>query len=228
MKKSLGELETDQRAGAALSQSRSMGALNRSLLETQNAIGKMMDGGSGTGLDGFFAQMERLGQEQMALNEKLMSMLENAGLSMEARAGMPRLGSEQQSIRQRLERLFEQSNVRSKLPGDPGGITEEMEEVARELLQQKADSGTLQRQERILSRMLDSQRALHEQDEGQKRRARTGRDETRKRPPMPIENKSADTERLKQRLLDLSIDGYTPEYRDWIQRYFERLEKEKL
>jgi hypothetical protein len=228
MEQSLGELEAGKRPGAVLSQTRSMGALNRSLLETQNAMGKMMDGGSGLGLDGFFAQMEQLGQEQMALNEKLMRMLENAGLSMEVRAGMPRLGSEQQSIRQRLERLFEQSQFRSKLPGDPGGMTEEMEKVAQELLQQRADAGTLQRQERILSRMLDFQRAMHEQDEGPERRAKTGKDEIRKYPPLLIENKSADNGRLKQRLLDLSVDGYTSEYRQWIQRYFERLEKEKL
>jgi hypothetical protein len=172
--------------------------------------------------------MERLSQEQMAIHEKLMQMLEDAGLSMDARAGMPRLGGQQQSIRQRLEKLIEQYPGASRLPGDFGGMADEMEKAARELLQQRADAGTLQRMERMITRMLDSQKALREQDEGSRRKAKTGRDDIRGNPPLPMEIRSAGAEKLRKRLLELSAGGYAPEYREWIQRYFERLAREKL
>jgi hypothetical protein len=227
MSQSLEELEAGKRPESASSQTRSMGALNRSILEIQNAMGGMK-GEGGSGLEGFFSGMEQLGREQMALHEKLMQMLEEARLSMEARAGMPKLGGEQESIRQRLERLVEQYPAASRLPGDFGGMEEEMEKAAQEMLQRRADNGTLQRQERIITRMLDSQRALREQDEGPRRRAKTGRNDVVRNSPLPAGIRSAGSERLRQRLLELSGDGYAPEYRAWIQRYFERLAREKL
>jgi hypothetical protein len=227
IKKSMEQLEAGNRSGTALSQSKSMGALNRSVLEIQNALAKFKGGNSGLGMDGFSDQMEQMGQEQLALNKKLMQMLEQGGLSMESRAGMPRLGSEQQSLRQRLEQLLQKYQTHSELPGDLGGMAEDMEKVAQELLKQKADTGTIQRQEHILSRMLDSQRALKQQDEGSKqRKAKTGKEAEWKSPPRITKKKSADAERLQQRLFELSNEGFSVEYRGWIRKYYERLAKE--
>jgi len=227
IKNSMEQLEAGNRAGTALSQAKSMGALNRSVLEIQNAMAKLKGENSGLGMDGFFDQMEQMGQEQLALNQKLMQMLEQGTLSMESRAGMPRLGSEQQSLRQRLEQLLQKYQTHSELPGDLGGMAEDMEKVARDLLKEKADTGTIQRQEHILSRMLDFQRALKQQDEGSKqRKAKTGKDTERKSPLRITGKKSAEAERLQQRLFELSNEGFSAEYQGWIRKYYERLAKE--
>jgi hypothetical protein len=224
--KSMAQLEAGDRSGSELSQAGSMGALNRSVLEIQNAMAKFKSNGSGMGMDGFFDQMDQMAQEQMALNQKLMQMMEQGRLSMESRAGMTRLGSEQQSIRRRLERLLQKYQAQSELQGDMGGVTEDMEKVAEELLRQMADTETIQRQKHILSRMLDSQRALKQQDEGSRRKAITGKDEKRISPPKILSEKSAEAEWLQQRLLDLSNEGFSNEYQEWIRKYYERLARE--
>jgi len=106
-------------------------------------------------------------------------------------------------------------------------MAEDMEKVAQELLKQKADTGTIQRQEHILSRMLDSQRALKQQDEGSKqRKAKTGKEAEWNSPPRITKKKSADAERLQQRLFELSNEGFSAEYQGWIRKYYERLAKE--
>jgi hypothetical protein len=224
--KSMAQLEEGNRSGTALNQAKSMGALNRSVLELQNVMDRLKSGNSGMGMEGFFDQMEKMGQEQMAINQKLMQMLEQGRLSLESRAGMPKLGSSQQSLRQRMEQLLQKYQARSELPGDLGGMVEEMEKTAQELLQRKADAGTLHRQEHILSRMLDSQRALKEQDEGSRRKAKTGKDAERNSPPRFSGKKSVEAERLQQRIFELSIEGFSDEYHGWIRKYYERLAKE--
>jgi hypothetical protein len=204
-----------------------MGALNRSVLEIQDMMGKMKAGKSEFGMEGFFDQMEQIGKEQMALNQKLMQMMEQGRLSMESQAGLPRLGTEQQSLSQRLQQLLQKYHALSELPGDLGGVAEDMEKVAQELLRQKVDNRTIQKQEHILSRMLDSQRALKQQDEGSRRKASTGKDTERKSPPRISGKKSSESERLQQRLFELSNEGFSDEYQGWIRKYYERLAKEK-
>jgi hypothetical protein len=226
MKKSMVYLEAGDRSGTIQSQSKSMGALNRSVVEIQDAMSKSKGENSGNGMEDLFEEMEQIGQEQMALNQKLMQMMEQGRLSLESQAGISRLGTEQQSLRQRTEQLLQKYQAHTGLQGDLGGITEEMDKVTQELLREKVDDGTLRRQAHILSRMLDSQRALKQEDEGSRRRAKAGMDVERKSTARISGEKSSESEWLQNRLFELSNDGFSDEYRKWIRRYYERLAKE--
>jgi len=86
------------------------------------------------------------------------------GMSMEDRATMARLAAEQRKLEELLEQIVEESRGAGELLGRLDDITEEMEEVARRLEEGELDSELLQREERILSRMLESQRSLHRRD----------------------------------------------------------------
>jgi hypothetical protein len=105
-------------------------------------------------------------------------------------------------------------------------MLEEINKVIQELNQRKANMETVKRQERILSRMLDSQRSLQEQDYGPKRKAIAGREVVRRSPAQIVEKASISAARLRERLLGLTDEGYSPEFQEWIQQYFERLAKE--
>jgi hypothetical protein len=226
MQQTLDQLESDNIRAALLSQTRSMAALNRSVVETQNTMEKLSGSKSGLDMEGLFGEMEQIGLDQMALNQKLMEMLQQGRLSMESQAGMPRLAAEQQSIRQRLERLLQDYEAMSKIPGDLSGLLEEINKVIQELNQKKANAETVKRQERILSRMLDSQRSLQEQDYGPKRKAIAGREVVRGSPAQIMEKTSISAARLRERLLGLADEGYAPEFQEWIQQYYKRLAKE--
>jgi hypothetical protein len=229
MKQSLARLENRDAAGAAAGQSRAMGSLNRAVLEIQAASEGLRSSGSGSGMEEFFGKMGEMSGLQMALNRKLEELLGQGGeggLSLEAREGMPRLAEDQDALRRRLDALSRRFEGRNGRPGDMGGMIEDMQRTIDELKRGAADSGTLNRQRRVLSRMLESQTALREKDEGRQRRARTGAKVVRRSPDGTGQDPSQSDLLLRRRLLEMSEEGFTPEYRTWIRDYFEKLAKE--
>lgn len=230
MKQSLRRLENRDGSGAAAGQAGAMGDLNRAVMEIQSAAEQLRASGSGAGMEQFLEQMGGMSAAQLALNQKLADLL-RAGLegelSLEARAGMPRLAAEQDALRRRLENLGRQFEGRGRRPGDMTGILEDMKRTVDELIRGVADSGTQDRQRRILSRMLESQRSLREQDEGRGRKARSGKNVTRSGPDAGKNRPSESQLLLMRRLEEMSEEGFTPEYRSWIRDYFEQLAREE-
>lgn len=230
MQQSLRRLENRDGSGAAAGQARAMGDLNRAVMEIQSAAEQLRASGSGDGMQQFFDQMGGMSASQLALNQKLSEMLRpglGGELSLEARAGMPRLAAEQDALRRRLENLARQFEGRGRRPGDMTGILEDMKRTVEELIRGTADAATQDRQRRILSRMLESQRSLREQDEGRGRKARSGTNVVRSGPDAGLTRPSDSQLLLKRRLEEMSEEGFTPEYRSWIRDYFEQLAREK-
>ncbi|MDM7924515.1 MAG: DUF4175 family protein [bacterium] len=230
MQQSLRRLENRDLSGSAAGQARAMGDLNRAVMEIQSAAEQLRASGSGAGMQRFFDQMGGMSASQLALNQRLAEMLRpglGEELSLEARAGMPRLAAEQDALRRRLEDLVRQFEGRGRRPADMSGILEDMKRTVEELIRGTADGETQERQRRILSRMLESQRSLREQDEGRGRKARSGKNVVRSGPDAGPARPSDTQLLLKRRLEEMSEEGFTPEYRSWIRDYFERLAREK-
>jgi hypothetical protein len=229
MKQSLSRLENRDGSGATAGQARAMGDLNRAVMEIQAVAEEIRASGSGAGMEQFFDQMGGMSASQLALNQKLADLLRQGfegELSLDAAAGMPRLAEEQDALRRRLENLARRHEGRGRGPGDMGGILEDMKRTVDDLNRGAADSRTLDRQRRILSRMLESQRSLREQDEGRGRKATTGGNVMRSGPDFTDGRPSAADLLLRRRLEEMAEEGFTPEYRSWIRDYFERLAKE--
>jgi hypothetical protein len=223
MEQSIEMLRSGNKQNAAQLQNQSMGALNRTVLEVQNAMEKLAGSQSGLGMEEFFLQMEQMGNSQAALNQKIMDMLQQGRLSLGEQAAMTRLAAEQEAIKKRLEELLGRVNPNSRIPGNLDQLAKEMEKTIQELKQGSTRRETIDRQEHILSRLLDSQRSLREQDYGQKRKAKTGQNVAR-RSPNPFSGKTSPNEdRLRKSMLEASEDGYTPDFQVWIRDYFERM-----
>jgi rRNA processing protein Krr1/Pno1 len=95
---------------------------------------------------------------------------------------MSRLAGEQGMVRKSLEQLAREatpSGDLNKILGDLNNIASEMREVQTDLAQGNVQPETLRKQERILSRLLDSQRSMTERDYEKQRRAETGREHAR-------------------------------------------------
>lgn len=230
MQQSLRRLENRDLSGAAAGQARAMGDLNRAVMEIQSAAEQLRASGSGAGMQQFFDQMGGMSASQLALNQKLAEMLRpglGGEMSLEARAGMPRLAAEQDALRRRLEDLVRQFEGRGNRPAGMSGILEDMKRTVEELIRGTADAATQDRQRRVLSRMLESQRSLREQDEGRGRKARSGTNVVRSGPDAGPNRPSDAQLLLKRRLEEMSEEGFTPEYRSWIRDYFEQLAGEK-
>ncbi|MGD1043905.1 MAG: DUF4175 family protein [Bacteroidota bacterium] len=227
MNNAMRSLEIRNGAQASQEQEQAMAALNRAAMQVQNALQVMMQGGGGGGAGSLMQQLQRMAGQQMSINMQTQQM---GGMSQRQAAEAARLAQEQGAVRKSLEELnreAQESSEQKKLLGDLRKIAEEMNEVVRNLEQNDVNPETIKKQERILSRLLDASKSMHERDYEKKRKAETGTQMSRRSPgeidPNSLEGKS----QLREELLKALEQGYSKDYQELIRKYFEELEKTK-
>ena len=110
--------------------------------------------------------------------------------------------------------------------GDLGKIAQEMREVQTDLAQSAVSPETMQKQDRILSRLLDAQRSARERDFEKRRRSESGRDVARPGPgPLDLTSQEGKN-RLRRDLLKALEQGYARDYQELIKKYFDALEQQ--
>jgi ABC-type transporter Mla subunit MlaD len=214
-------------AAASEEQKAAMAALNEAATLVQGSLNAMMQGaGQGLGMAGFMQRLQGLTGMQQGINRGTQHL---GGLGDQRAAEMARLAGEQGMVRKSLEQLSReasQSGEMSKLLGDLNRIAMDMREVQTDLAQGNVRPETIRKQERILSRLLDSQRSMRERDYEKQRRAETGREYKRESLPPGISPVVTDREKLRRDLLKALEEGYTKDYESLIKRYFELLESD--
>jgi hypothetical protein len=223
MRESLSALEQRNATQAAQQQQAAMGSLNETAQQVQTAMNGLMQGGSGgMGMAGLLQRLRQVSAGQEQLNR------ETGGLSPSQAAELGRLAAEQGALRKSLEQLAREaaeSGQSSRLLGDLRTIAGEMREVQTDLAQGELTPETLQRQEKILSRLLDSQRSARERDFERKRRAETGTDVARGQVPEAAPAGQNEKARLRRDLLRALEEGYARDYQELIRKYFEALDR---
>jgi len=184
-------------------------------------------GGMSGGFENLLEQLSALTAEQMAINAGMNGIpipVPGTGLSPEQLEQLSRLlSSQQQALRQALERLLEQlGGDRPGLTASLEGLLEEMKAVERDLAELNVNRTLIERQESILSHLLDAQRSLRQQGFKEERQSEPG-----KKFAVPTVVESTDRgERnrlLREELLRALKQGYPAEYEQMIRDYFERL-----
>jgi hypothetical protein len=142
-----------------------------SLMESSNSSG----GGSGD----MIQDLSGLSGQQQAVNDgtnAMLPMMQNGGgqLSQQARSQMARMAAGQEAIRQGMEGFNEKYGGRRDMAGRLDNLVEEMKQVIEDLKKQNVNRQTIERQERILTRMLDAQHSLKDRDFSRERKAETG------------------------------------------------------
>jgi hypothetical protein len=102
-------------------------------------------------------------------------------------------------------------------------MASEMGEVVEELQSLNIDRKTIDRQQQILSRMLDAQKSVREKEYSKKRLAEVGKQYKHKQPDDPT---NMEDPRMKQLSLDLNRalqEGFNPDYEKLIEEYFRAL-----
>ncbi|MEE9225591.1 MAG: DUF4175 family protein [Bacteroidota bacterium] len=218
MHDALNALEGRNRGLAHQQQTQAMGSLNQSAMFILNAMQALMQGGGSGGLQMFLQRLGRITMQQMGLNR----------MTMEQQAEMARLAAMQEMIRKSLEQLAQEaqaSGQSSRILGDLDQIVEEMRNVQKDLEGGTVTSETLRKQERILSRLLNSQRSIRERDYEQRRKAVTATDFTRKSPTELDLSTLEGQNRLRIDMLKAMEEGYSKDYEELIRTYYEALQK---
>ena len=207
-----------------------MQALNNAALVLIESKENMSSSSSGS-MAQLMQQLQSLSSGQMQVNQGTQSLipldLSSGSISGESERQLQRLSELQGSLAQRLKQVEEGIEKEGgNVLGDLGKIADEMEDIAKKLGNYNVDRQLVERQERILSRMLDAERSVHKREFSNKRVAeRPG--EYERREPGSLSLKKEEKEGIKKDILKELKQKYPSEYKDFIRAYFDKLLKEE-
>jgi hypothetical protein len=230
MQDALRNLEERNSGQSTRNQGEAMSGLNEAVKEIRNSLQSLSSASSAIGFQEMMQRLMGLSNQQQGINQQTSQLGESpgeGGLTMEEQAALGRLAAEQGAVKKSLEQLLKEAGNRSDLLGDLAKVGEEMEEVVKELQQQNVSRSTINRQQRILSRLLDAQRSMHNRDFSRQREAETGKQYQALSPRALPENLLSEKDRLKNELLKAMKEGYSKDYRELIRKYFEALAREQ-
>jgi hypothetical protein len=226
MRRSVSSLEQRNSSASANQQAHSTMSLNEAVKQMLQAMQDVSCEGSGLGLDAFLQRLQNMAGTQEGINQETLAFGPGGQYSLEQQAAMARLAAEQEALRKSLEELQREMGQRSEILGRLDQVGGDMEEVVKDLQARKVDQRTVDRQRRILSRLLDSQRSVRERDFSRKRQARAGTNVARRSPGALPEDLGEWQNQLQQDLLRAKKEGYTQDYLELIKQYFEALVRE--
>ena len=133
-----------------------------------------------------------------------------------------KMAAQQSEMRRRLEEMRNKMNKDGKGSGNQlNPLIKELEEQERDLVNKRLGNNLIERQRRILTRLLESEKALMERGLDEKRESKEGKNENNSN---QIRFDEYNKEKLKQIELLRSVDpAYKKYYKDRANEYFNRV-----
>ncbi|MDY6915095.1 MAG: DUF4175 family protein [Candidatus Cloacimonadota bacterium] len=180
-------------------------------------------GGSG-GMQQLMQAMKEMGEQQMVMNSLTQQLLEQmsreGSLTREARDEMQRLARDEKRLAENLKRILQTNEEAQKQTNALDRIIEDLEEVSRKLRYNRIDSSLIEKQERILSRLLDAQKSIHKREYSKQRQGKQSEVENWEFP----EDLQQQFDKLKQKaLLEENYKNYPELYQKIIREYLKKL-----
>jgi hypothetical protein len=165
--------------------------------------------------------MEQIRKRQEGLNKKMPKPGQKPGQGMDKMQSeaLARLAAEQEAIRKMLQQYLE--NMKQEGQGYDGKLDKmmkEMEQSEKEIVNKKINQNTINRQEDILTRMLESEKAEKQREKEETRESKEGRQlvsPTAKYMEYLQKNKKGQKEMLKKVPIPLKLY-----YKDKVSKYF--------
>ncbi len=230
MEEAAGHIQSGNASRSARSAREAMGGLNIAALSVRRALADLAAASSAVGFEEMLQQMQQLSGQQGELNAQTETLFQQpGGLTPGQQMSLSQMAARQRAIQQMLKELHQQmARAQQQLLGDLGQVGSDMETVAEDLQRRRITPQTLNRQQRILSRMLDAQRSVRQRGWSKQRESRQGKDIAYRGPGSLPPNLGEADNPLRQRLRDALNAGYPAEYQGLIRRYFEALIQDAL
>jgi hypothetical protein len=231
MKNATRSFTAGQRNMALRDSRESTGDLNETIVQLMQAQQSMCNMPSPAGSAESMQKMQSLSQQQQDLNGQSQSM-KSQGSSPRMTAGqkesMERLAAQQEMIKKGLDDVAGDLKGRRDVLGRLDQLSKEMAEVAEQLRKSGVDQKITERQQKILSRLLDAQRSIRKRDDDNQREARTAEQLFRPGSPPPLNpNLLNGPDRLRSDILKGQNDNYPSQYRGLVEQYFRALADKK-
>lgn len=225
MNEAVEHLATNNPREAARSQREGMAALNETAIALNNAMAAMQESGSASGFEQYLQRMQNLSQGQQGLNEQALQMSLGQVGAMSQIELMRRLQARQRQLARVLDQLLKDYPTQSG--GKQGGLGEalkDMDEVVRDFQRRRVTRRTLDRQQEILSRLLDNQKSLAVKDFKEERKGATPTEQFTYLGPAGLPTNLGERQDLILQAMEQALrTGYSQEYQVIIQNYFRQL-----
>jgi hypothetical protein len=155
---------------------------------------------------------------------------EKPGMGQGGKSGAGRPGSseqfakmaaQQEALRRQMQSMMEKLKNKGQNPG--GDLANLMEETEKDLVNKQLTNETMRRQEQILTRLLESEKAEQEREQDEKRKSNEAKSENNSNPAGFLEYK-----RLKEKemeLLNTVPPSLNPYYKEKVNQYFNSLNR---
>jgi hypothetical protein len=172
--------------------------------------------------------MGQLKKMQQELNKQLEDMKNGQKPGgKEGQSGIPssqwaKSAAQQQALRKYMQELQEQMKKEGVKPGGTDRTKELMEETEKDLVNKRLTPETIRRQQEILTRLLESEKAEKERETDNKRESNEGSEDIKVNPPSLEEYLKL--KNSEQELLKTIPPALSPYYKNKTREYFKKIE----
>lgn len=206
-----------------------LGQVNALIVDLLTTSQQSSPSSGGSALEELMQQLQSMAERQSSLND-LTRLLERQtqelGMGPQASRQLADMMAAQERLLEDARRLAREFGDRREILGRLDDTADEMAKALAEMEKTGASQQTVDRQKRILSRLLDAQRSLRRREYTRERLSRPGEEYARERPGALPDDATRATQRLREDLLRAMERAYPGEYRDLIRAYFEGLSQD--
>ncbi len=179
-------------------------------------------GGKSSGKNGKIP-MDKITQGQKDLNQEMQKLSDQMkdGNKGKMSKEFAQMAAKQAALRKALKELGDEKKEQGKGVPELDNITDEMNKIEIDLVNKRLDNETLNRQQDIMTRLLEAEKSDRQRDQDEKRQAETAREQKRSMPPaleQYIQQREAEIEQYKSVSPDLS-----PYYKLLVEEYYQSL-----
>lgn len=132
-----------------------------------------------------------------------------------------KMAAQQEAIRRQMQQMMEQIK---KQGGNPGGnMADLMEQTEKDLVNKQITQETMKRQQDILTKLLESEKAEREREQDEQRKSNEAKNQILSNPLPFLEYKRLKEKELE--LLNTVPPSLTPYYKDKVNNYFNSVNK---
>lgn len=235
LKRSISEMTERNQRGATITTRESLGGINDLSSTIASLLDQLMDqdqngGGEGGGMSmqQMIENMQKMSGEQQQLNQQLQDMvndIQGDRLTREQSERLDQMARQQNEIRKQLRELQQSGVLRDgdRTLSELQRMLEEMEDSINDMRGGITDPMMIERQQNILSRMLNAEESMDQRGEDEEREGSRAEQMAREFPPqMTLEELRKE---IRARLQDPNYTKFNDEYQQLIQRYFEQLRR---
>ncbi|MDX2173344.1 MAG: DUF4175 family protein [Bacteroidota bacterium] len=132
-----------------------------------------------------------------------------------------KMAAQQEALRRQMQQLMDKIKNKGSNPG--GNIADLMEQTEKDLVNKQLTNETMKRQQDILTKLLESEKAEREREQDEQRKSNEAKNQNLSNPTQFLEYK-----RLKEKemeLLNTVPPSLTPYYKEKVNNYFNSVNK---